>query len=292
MMIADSVCRRLRDAQNIVFFTGAGVSAESGIQTFRASDGLWAGSNPLDVATPQAFRSDPQRVWNFYVDRAETVRKASPNAAHHAIANLSQIVRTQVVTQNVDGLHQRAGSANVLELHGSLHKLKSFIDEDEIFAGGSEPIICAACNGFALPDRCDPYASAEDFAAIQLVAGTVPRCPSCNALLRPNVTWFHEALDPQVISSALEAVEACGAMFCVGASLQVQPAATLPYLALERGAVVVEINPEPAMSRDADACIAGMASKVLPALLRQVWNYQEHSQDAEFAEGGSHLDIS
>ena len=234
MMLTDTVFIRLKQAEHVLIFTGAGVSAESGIKTFRDhSTGLWEGVDPMQVATPEAFAENPQRVWDFYVARAETVRKAAPNAAHLAIAQLSAAVkRLTLVTQNVDGLHQKAGSKAVLELHGNIFKLKPFDNEEAAFADGGSPVICHVCDGYADPDDICDYASREDFDAIQLVARPVPKCPGCASLLRPSVTWFGERLDPQILSDAIAAVEQCDCLLCIGSSLAVEPASTLPRRAL------------------------------------------------------------
>ena len=273
MVIPDSVRKCLKQAEHIVIFTGAGVSAESGITTFRDGlKGLWAKYNPIDVASPKAFKDNPQLVWDFYCDRADAVRKAAPNAGHRAIAQLATVVKmVKVVTQNVDGLHQSAGSQDVLELHGNLFRLKPFIDEVEAFADGRSPIICPVCDGYASPEEVDPYTTREDFQAIELVSGEVARCPGCAALLRPDVTWFSEMLDPQVLSSAIEAVDACDVMICIGSSLEVEPAASMPFRVLENGALVVEVNPQPVLTNIAQLCLAGSASTVLPELLMEVW---------------------
>ena len=272
MKISQDIKQRLKQAQNICVFSGAGMSAESGILTFRDGlQGLWAKYNPIDVASPEAFKVNPQLVWDFYVNRAEAVRRASPNAGHNAIAQLGSIVQVTVVTQNVDGLHQQAGCQFVHELHGNLFKLMPFIDEVEAFAEGHNPTICPACDGYAWGDDGDPYAGMEDFEAIQLVAGPVPHCPSCGALLRPAVVWFGEMLDPQVLSEAIGVVDACDTLICIGSSLEVEPAASLPFRALERGALVIEVKPQPVLTNIAHLSLAGSASTVLPELLKEVW---------------------
>ena len=272
-MLPDFVIKRLKEAENIAVFTGAGVSAESGITTFRDGlQGLWAKYEPMQVASPEAFKANPQLVWNFYCDRADAVRRALPNAAHRAIAQLASAVKTvSVITQNVDGLHQVAGSRGVLELHGNLFKLKPFIDEDEAFADGRSPIICPVCDGYAAPEEVDPYTTREDFRAIELVEGPVPHCPGCGALLRPDVTWFGEMLNPVTLNNSVMAVEACDILICVGASLEVHPAASLPYLAIEHGAVVIEINPKPVLGNIAHVTLSGSAGTIIPLLLREVW---------------------
>lgn len=263
----------LRQAQHVVVFTGAGVSAESGIPTFRDRlTGVWAHTDPAEVATPQAFRHDPQRVWDWHVHLAAAMRVARPNAAHQAIATLAtRGLRISVVTQNIDSLHQAAGSATVIELHGNLFRLKAFVDAEAAFAGAEPPVICTVCDGYAQSGDCDPWAKREDLAALHLEAGPVPRCPGCGAHLRPDIVWFNEALNPAVVDAALDAIDDCDAMFCIGSSLAVQPAASLPWRALQRGALVVEINPEPTPLSRYVTAFDGKAAEVLPELVATVW---------------------
>ena len=232
-MIDSSLAEKLRNCRKLVVFTGAGVSAESGIPTFRdAQTGLWAKFNPQEVASTGAFRNNPQLVWDWYVHRAEFVGKAEPNAGHHAIARMQSLVpEVTVITQNIDGLHQKAGSQDVLELHGSLFRLKAFVDPDEMFAGDKSPVICHVCDGYAVHEHCDPYATREDFDAIGLKPGPVPRCPGCGAILRPDIVWFGEPLDIHILDGAMRAAEECDALICIGSALEVQPAASIPYRA-------------------------------------------------------------
>lgn len=274
-MISGLALRRLKQAEHITVFTGAGMSAESGIPTFRdCFEGLWAKYDPMDVATPRAFQAHPQLVWDWHVQLAETVRRAIPNAGHRAVAQLQAAVKkVTVVTQNIDNLHQAAGSTEVIELHGNLFRLKPFNDEEALFANGRSPIICPVCDGYAAPECGDPYASREDIESFEVVAGPVPRCPGCESLLRPAVVWFGEMLEAKLLEGAVSAVEQCDAMICIGSSLEVEPAASLPYRALQRGAVVIEINPSPtALSVKADASLLGPAGEILPALLKEVWD--------------------
>lgn len=251
------------------------MSAESGIPTFRDRfEGLWARYDPMDVATPHAFRSNPQFVWDWHVYLAEAVRAAKPNAGHHAVARLQDLVpRVTVITQNIDNLHQEAGSREVIELHGNLLRLKAFVDEEAMFAAESGPVICRVCNGYAASDEHDPYASREDLAALQLQAGPVPRCPACRALLRPDVVWFGEPLEPDTLEDAFLAVETCDVLFCIGSSLEVEPAAGMPWRALRRGATVIEINPEPTLlAEKAHAAFPAGAAEVLPQFIQLVWD--------------------
>ncbi len=273
-MIPDSLRQHLRTCQNIVVFTGAGMSAESGIPTFRDRfEGLWAKYDPQDVATPQAFRANPQLVWDWHVHLADTIRRAAPNTGHTAVARLADLVpRLTVVTQNIDNLHQAAGSRNVLELHGNLFRMKAFVDIDEIFAGDRSPIICPVCDGYALDEECDPYAGREDLAAIELRPGPVPRCPGCRALLRPDIVWFGEPLAADVLYAAWAATDACDLLICIGSSLEVQPAASLPWRAKSSGAMVIEINPAPTdLSKSIDLALRGSAAAILPRLVEETW---------------------
>ncbi len=230
--------RRLRESSRIVFFTGAGVSAESGIPTFRdAQTGLWARYRPEELASPEGFRADPRMVWEWYAWRREKCLAAEPNPAHRVIAALERRQPgTLLITQNVDGLHQRAGSLAPLELHGNLHRVKCFRCE---------------ADGGDWPTTFDP----------------LPRC-ACGGLLRPAVVWFGESLPGEVLARANEACLQAEVFFSVGTSSLVYPAAELPFLARSRGAFVVEINPQPTpLSRHADLCLHGPAGDILPALL-------------------------
>lgn len=279
-MLESDLIEKLHDCQKVVVFTGAGISAESGIPTFRdAQTGLWSKFNPQDVASTEAFRKNPQLVWDWYVHRAEFVRNAEPNSGHKAVSTLQACVADlSVITQNIDNLHQRAGTRNVLELHGSLFRLKAFVDTDELFAGDTSPIICHICDGYAIFDECDPYASKEDLSAIELRAGPVPRCPGCGALLRPDIVWFGEPLDIDILDSATRLADSCDLLICIGSSLEVQPAASIPVRAKCAGATIIEINPEPtSLSSHADVFLQGKAAEILPAFVNMVWNNGETS---------------
>lgn len=244
------------------------MSAESGIPTFRdRMTGLWARTDPMEVATPQAFRANPQRVWDWHVHFAAAAGAARPNAGHHAVARLgARGARVSVVTQNIDNLHQAAGSSEVVELHGNLFRLKPFVDEEAAFSAAEPPVICGVCDGYAAWKDCDPYATREDFAELRLVAGPVPRCPCCGALLRPDVVWFNEMLDPGVLTAAMDAIDTCDFLLCVGSSLEVEPAASLPWRALRRGVPVMEINPQPTALSGHVVSLRGNAAELLPAI--------------------------
>ncbi len=228
-------------ARRIVVFTGAGVSAESGIPTFRdALTGLWARHDPQRLASAEGFAADPAFVWGWYADRRARVRACAPNPAHHAIAALQAARGATVVTQNVDGLHARAGAIQVIELHGNL--------------------VRATC--------LDGCGWSDDADALEAVDVRVPpRCPVCGALARPDVVWFGEMLPAEAWSRAAEACEACDLCLVVGTSGVVHPAAGLPMLARRSGARVVVVGPEPCQLDDlADLVVRAQAGKALPAL--------------------------
>ncbi|HEX8201965.1 MAG TPA: NAD-dependent deacylase [Isosphaeraceae bacterium] len=227
--------RLVAGAGHVAVLTGAGVSAESGIPTFRGLGGLWRGRDPMSLATPEAFAATPELVWEFYNWRREIVARAEPNPAHLALAELARRVgRLTLVTQNVDRLHQRAGSRDVIELHGNLGE-----------------VLCSACRrrsdrtGDALPP--------------------LPRCQACGGLLRPAVVWFGEALPADELARASAAVRAADVLLVVGTSAVVYPAAGL--IALARGPVI-EVNLEPtAASARVAIALFGKAGEILPRLV-------------------------
>jgi len=238
--------QRLRAAQRVVVLTGAGISAESGVPTFReAQTGLWAQYTPEELATPHAFQKNPQRVWEWYEWRRDLILQAKPNPGHHALARLEARLKSHsrdftLITQNVDGLHQRAGSKNVLELHGNLHRTR-----------------CSQCN-----DRVDHWDTPDT---------PPPKCPNCGGNLRPDVVWFGESLPPEVLRKAIAAVQRCDVLLVVGTSAVVHPAASLPRIAREgRGirVTLVEINPQPtAISSQMDYILRYPAGEILPKLV-------------------------
>ena len=235
--IADAVITALRDAQHVCVLTGAGISAESGVPTFReAQSGLWEKHNPLDLATPEAFLRDPVLIWRWYRWRRELVAKAVPNPGHIALVELATLVpRLTLVTQNVDGLHQRAGSSEVVEFHGNIFE-----------------------------DRC----FAEDCAVDCDAESAVPICPGCGSNVRPGVVWFGEAIPERALKQSFAAASDCDVFLSVGTSSLVFPAAGLADIANDSGAVVIEINPNPTGSAAGfDYAIAGKAGTVLPELI-------------------------
>ncbi len=253
MDIPSELIQLLRKKPRTAVLTGAGISAESGIPTFReAQTGLWARYQPEDLATPAAFERSPRLVWEWYAWRRELVAKASPNAGHYALAALeSRLDEYCLITQNVDGLHARAGSRCVLELHGSLQRVK--------------------CS------RCHAATDGEDIPDWQTIAAAhpeeiPPRCPSCGAALRPDVVWFGESLPGAAFQAAWQAAETCQMFLSIGTSALVQPAASLPLIALQQGAVVVEINPSATpLTPQVTYSLMGPSGAVLPDLVNQAF---------------------
>lgn len=245
--IPQALLDALRSAQRVVVFTGAGVSAESGIATFRdALTGLWSRFDAQALATPEAFRAHPDIVWGWYEWRRAQVLRAAPNAAHHAIAALARHVPDlTVVTQNVDDLHERAGSTQVVHLHGSLHAPRCSV--------------CAAPQAYAnnAPDEPDEGRRIAP-----------PACTRCGQPVRPGVVWFGESLPGDAWSIALRAAEQCNLLFSIGTSALVYPAAELPQRALAAGATVVQVNPNVTpLDAQAHCNLHGAAAEVMPRVL-------------------------
>jgi NAD-dependent deacetylase len=228
----------IRTARHVAALTGAGTSAESGLPTFRGADGLWRGRSAMQLATPQAFAVDPELVWAFYNWRREMVRSAQPNAAHRALVELARRVeKFTLITQNVDRLHQRAGSSDVIELHGNLAEVR--------------------CTG------CDSTSDRGNDALDEL-----PTCDACGALLRPAVVWFGEALPPGAWARAESTVKDADVLLVIGTSDVVYPAAALVTIAKASGAKVIEINLEQTEASDiADIGLYGKAGELLPRVL-------------------------
>ncbi len=229
------VKERLGQAQKVVVLTGAGISAESGVPTFRGADGIWQHYRATDLATPEAFARDPELVWSFYNWRRDLISRVTENRAHQALVTLEQIVPDfTLVTQNVDGLHHRAGSINVIEVHGNLWRVQ-----------------CTDCARIVVDMSVD--------------MGKLPRCQECGGVLRPDVVWFGESLDGRLLNRAEEAARTCDVMLVIGTSGIVYPVAFLPALAKGGGAFVVEINmEETAVSPGLDMTILGKAGDIVP----------------------------
>lgn len=240
----ESLVSAVRGAKKVAVMTGAGISAESGIPTFReAQTGLWSRFRPEELATPEAFRRDPKRVWEWYQWRRSLIANARPNPGHLALATMANHwQKLTVITQNIDGFHQLAGSRNVLELHGNIHRTKCF--ENHHFA-----------------EKLDLTSDAIP-----------PRCQQCQSPLRPDVVWFGEMLPQKELSAAAEAVGACDLFFSIGTSSVVYPAADLVFAAIRRGVATIEINPaETPASSSFSFSLRGAAGEMLPSLLQAAW---------------------
>jgi len=234
----------LRGTVKLAALTGAGVSQESGLRTFRdAQTGLWKQYKPEDLASPEAFARDPKLVWDWYAWRREAIKSVRPNPGHYALVEIAQHIPNFIlITQNVDGLHRMAGSRNILELHGNIQRVR-----------------CSDCYTFAETWGDDTE--------------SVPHCELCGGFLRPDVVWFGEALPRNQLEAAVEAARTCEVFFSIGTSGVVQPAASLAHAARNRGAVVVEVNAEPTpLTPKVHYFLQGKSGEILPALVDEVWN--------------------
>ncbi len=270
------VAELIRTSRRVVVLTGAGVSAESGIPTFRdAQTGLWERYRPEDLATPEAFRRDPRTVWSWYAWRRSMVSSVTPNRGHVALATLERLLSDfTLITQNVDGLHRRAGSRNVVELHGNILRVRCFHNCISYESGDPSPEARAV---FAWDHRASNTTKvSEDSSDAVGAKGSVlirevPRCPVCGDYLRPDVVWFGESLPEEAIHRAFSATEAADLLFSIGTSSIVYPAAMLPELAVRAGVPVVEINPgETPLSPSATISIRDNAGEALSALVEEV----------------------
>ena len=236
MKMFDTVAQKLKGSKKIVFVTGAGISQESGIPTFRGKDGYWRKYDPMKLASIDAFYDDPKLVWEWYDDRRKNILSVKPNEGHFAISQMEEFKDVVILTQNIDGLHQRSGSTNVLELHGSIIRIK-----------------CTVC------DFIDNIT--ENFESLP------PKC-KCGSMLRPDVVWFGEPLPQNIWQSAIKEASVCDVMVIVGTSLVVSPANTLPVYAKQNGAILIEVNPEKTvMSNDMTLSIQATSVGVLPKML-------------------------
>jgi NAD-dependent deacetylase len=240
--IPEQLVNALRKAQQVVVLTGAGVSAESGLSTFRdPQTGLWSKFRPEELATPEAFQRNPKLVWEWYDWRRQKVAEAKPNLAHYALAEIERHVpKFTLITQNIDNFHQAAGSQNVIELHGNLARTKCFEDGKVV----------------------------ESWPPTDEVP---PRCPRCGGLLRPDVVWFGEMLPVQALKTAQAEAKACDLFFSIGTSGTVEPAASLPRLA-RHWVTVVTVNLEVVNSvSERIINLNGKAGEILPALVQKTW---------------------
>ena len=250
MQFPQELICHLRVTTRLAVLTGAGVSAESGLQTFRdtmpeksAGKALWSQYRPEDLATPEAFEHNPEMVWEFYAMRRLKAGEVKPNPGHIALAEMGRrIPNFTLITQNVDGLHQQAGSEDVIELHGNITRIK--------------------CS-----HGCGVLTEWDD------KPGRVPSCPKCGAKLRPDVIWFGEMLPRRELEMAMEAARSSQVFFSIGTSALVQPAASLALLGRQHGAIVVEVNTETTpLTTSADYFLKGRSGDVLPELVKQIWN--------------------
>ncbi len=231
---------RISNASSIAVLTGAGISADSGVPTFRGEDGLWRNFRAEELATPDAFRRNPKLVWEWYNWRREIIVTKNPNAAHYALVKLERHARSfTLITQNVDGLHGKAGSKNITEIHGNIWKTR-----------------CTACG--------DVSHNSDVPIAI------LPHCKKCNGLLRPHIIWFGESLDSADIKRSMDALQTCEVLLVIGTSGVVQPAALFVSAAKAAGAYVVEVNiEETPNSYLVDEVLVGRASDVVPLLVNR-----------------------
>ncbi len=236
--IINEVVDVLIESKNISALTGAGVSAESGIATFRDPDGLWAKFNPQELASIDGFMANPERVWAWYQYRVEIVNSSKPNLGHYALAEFESLNKNfKLITQNVDGLHQRAGSRNVIELHGSIVRNK-----------------CFNCN--------------EIHQESVIETNQLNNCKYCNGLIRPDVVWFGEMLPEKEIELAQLYASNSDVFFSIGTSAEVYPAADLPIIAKRNGALLIEINPDRTQLSDyVDISISLPSGEVLPLII-------------------------
>lgn len=230
--------KKLFRADRVAVLTGAGISAESGVPTFRGEDGLWRNHNVMDLVTPDGFARDPKLVWEFYNWRRELINGITFNPAHLALVEMEKkIPHFTLITQNVDGLHLKAGSVNILEIHGNLWKVR-----------------CTGCDKIFLDFSSD--------------MGPLPTCKECGGLLRPHVVWFGESLDYTLLQGAVTASRDCDVMLVIGTSAVVQPAASLALEAKAGGAVIAEVNLEKTPQSGAmDFTLHGKAGEIVPKLL-------------------------
>lgn len=240
----DTLLTALAGAQHVAVLTGAGISAESGVPTFRDKNGLWQKFRPEELASMNGFLRNPDLVWEWYQSRREVIYSVQPNPGHTALATMENLFPTfTLITQNIDRLHQRAGSKNVYELHGNI--IENY---------------CVRCKHPFDYTYTDNPEQKE-----------VPRCPLCGGLIRPAVVWFGEMLPEDTLLAAQEAAIECDVFMSIGTSAEVYPAAQLPLSAREAGAYLVEINPTPThLTPLADTAILAPAGQVLPELLRAI----------------------
>jgi NAD-dependent deacetylase len=237
-MLTQKLLSRLKNASAITVLTGAGISAESGVPTFRGKDGIWENKKLEELATPGALKQNPELFWKFYDWRKKLIQGVKPNLGHYALVDFERIYSDfHLITQNIDNLHRVAGNTDLIELHGNIFNTK-----------------CSECD--------QEYDEEIDN------SNELPKCPACSGLLRPDVVLFGENLEQTNIRRAQEVSAICEVFFSIGTSSLVEPAASLPFLAKANGSYIVEINSEETpLSQHADECLRGSAAKILSALV-------------------------
>jgi NAD-dependent deacetylase len=248
-LLVEKAAQWIARSHSLVIFTGAGVSRESGIPTFReAGTGFWEQYDPQQLATVEGFLENPKLVWEWYAYRRKSVAEVQPNPGHYALARLEKILpEAVVVTQNIDDLHRRAGSSRVIELHGNIKRVKCFRG-DEIY---------------------------DDWRDEDYKGEIPPRCRKCNSFLRPDVVWFGEPLPERELEEAFHRAENCDLMLVVGTSGLVQPAASLPFAARRKGARIVEVNPQSTdISSSADILLQARSGEIMPEVVNKVEEFK------------------
>ncbi len=241
MEFSDSLIEEFQPSKNLVVLTGAGISAESGVPTFRGEDGLWRKHRAEELATPYAFQTNPKLIWEWYDWRRGIIAKTEPNPGHTAIAEMEQVFpHFSLITQNVDGLHRRAGNTKIIEIHGNLWQTRC-VREGKVGEDYRVPLP-------EIPPKCE-----------------------CGALLRPHVVWFGESLDQEDLARSYRLIEECNLLLVVGTSAVVQPVASFPVEAKRQGAFVVEVNIDSSpISSLVNGSLLGKAGEILPALLGKI----------------------
>lgn len=249
----------LKRARRVVAITGAGISAESGVPTFRGAGGLWRTFRAEDLATPEAFARDPVLVWEWYWWRRARIAGARPNPGHAVLARFeTRLPAFTLLTQNVDGLHVDAGSRNLVELHGNIWRARCSVHRACVFDQRGEPI-----------PPVEEMTGASASTVRHLSRADLPLCPSCAAPLRPDIVWFGEALDPEAVQRAIDAVRTCDVLLVIGTSAVVYPVAAFPSMAKRAQATIVEVNVEATpVTSDADVVLRGPSGAILPEVER------------------------
>lgn len=237
-LFSEILIQKLQSSKAVAILTGAGISAESGVPTFRGKEGLWNKFRPEELATMEAFLQNPKIVWEWYECRRELMSKVKPNPAHYALRDLERIIdKFSLITQNIDGLHQEAGSKNVIELHGNIKRNR-----------------CISCE--------------EIYMDLEFDSKEIPPRCRCGGMIRPDVVWFGEMLPQKALSTAFKSAQQCDIFMSIGTSALVSPASQLPIVALRNNAYVVEVNLEPTViSNMVHESIIGKAGEILPKLV-------------------------